>query len=114
MGISETEGNNLYDAYFKGFPGLRKYYDNLIKDSLARGFILIDPLTGRRRGFKTPTNKKEEGAIGRKCLNSPVQGTAGSISKLALVYLDKEIRRLGLEDYIKITNMVHDRSFCRG
>lgn len=101
----------MYESYFKGFPGLKKYYSDLIKDTLARGYIIIDALTGRRRGFHKPKDKKEESAIGRKCLNSPVQGTAGSITKLAIIYLYNKIKELGLTDVIKITNAVHDRYF---
>lgn len=74
LGLTEEEGNFIYDSYFNAFPNLRKYYDRLIAKSLERGFILIDEITGRRRSFVKPTNRKEESAIGRKCLNSPVQG----------------------------------------
>ena len=105
-------GNLLYDSYFKAFPGLKKYYENLKRTSLKRGYILIDPITNRRLNFITPKSRSEEGAVGRKCLNAPVQGTAGSMTKLALIYLDKELVKHNLKKFVVITNVVHDR-FCR-
>lgn len=108
LGLPEAEGNILYDSYFKAFPGLRNYYDKLIAKSLKQGYILIDPVTGRRRNFIKPTTNGEKSAVGRKALNSPVQGSAGSITKIALIKLQRFIDDNNLYDNVKITNSVHD------
>lgn len=48
QGISVEEGNKIYDAYFRAFPGLRNYFDKVKKQGIRDGYILISPLTGRK------------------------------------------------------------------
>jgi len=48
MGISEEEGNAIYNAYFEAFPGLKKYFNQVQQENLNRGYILISNLTGRK------------------------------------------------------------------
>ena len=80
----------------------------MIATNLKRGFILIDAITGRRRNFIKPTDRRETGAIERKILNSPVQGVSGSMTKLALVKLDAYLTKHRLHGKVLITNAVHD------
>jgi DNA polymerase I-like protein with 3'-5' exonuclease and polymerase domains len=47
-GISVEEGDEIYNAYFEAFPGLKKYFDKAKKEGLQKGYILISPLTGRK------------------------------------------------------------------
>jgi DNA polymerase I len=108
LGISEKEGDKVYDAYFAAFPNLRKYFDKVQRISLNQGYILIDPITRRKNWFKKPTNKREIGAIERNALNYPIQGEAGGITKLAPIYYRNWIKENNLENVIKITNLVHD------
>src|SRR5690606_32291906 len=49
LGITEEEGNKVYDAYFKAFPDLRKYFDKVQNITLRQGYVLIDNLTYRDR-----------------------------------------------------------------
>lgn len=108
LGISRQEGDFVYDAYFKAFPGLKNYFREVQRKTLSQGYILIDEITGRKNWFIKPTNDQEKGAIERAALNFPIQGEAGSITKLASIIHRRNIIEKGLEEQIKITNIVHD------
>jgi DNA polymerase-1 len=108
LGISEKEGDAVYNAYFLAFPNLKKYFDKVQRISLNQGYILIDPITRRKNWFRKPENNRERAAIERNALNYPIQGEAGGITKLAPIYYREWIMENNLEDYILITNLVHD------
>ena len=69
---------------------------------------MIDPITNRKYWFKRPTNSKERGIIDRDSLNYPIQGEAGSITKYAPILFRRWILENNLQDYVAITNIVHD------
>jgi DNA polymerase-1 len=48
LSISQAEGDEVYNKYFKAFPELKKYFDKVQKETLDRGFILVDRIYGRR------------------------------------------------------------------
>ena len=108
LGIPVEQGDEVYTAYFKAFPNLKKYFNKVQKESLRRGYILIDPITGRKNWFTRPKNNKERGKIQRAALNFPIQGEAGGITKYAPILFRKWIMDNKLEDVIFITNIVHD------
>ena len=108
LGISESEGDAVYDAYFKAFPNLKKYFDRVKSESLSQGYILIDPITRRKNWFKKPNGKRERSAIERNALNYPIQGEAGGITKLAPILFRRWIISEGLQEEILLTNLVHD------
>ena len=108
LGIDEQEGDEVYDAYFRAFPNLKKYFDRVQSESLANGYILIDPITQRKNWFRRPENNKERNAILKKALNYPIQGEAGGITKLAPILFRDWIIENNLQDKVLITNLVHD------
>lgn len=108
LGISEKEGDAVYDAYFEAFPNLKKYFDKVQQESLEQGYILIDPVTRRKNWFRPPTDKREESAVKRNALNYPIQGEAGGITKVAPMLFRKWIIKNGYQDVIRLTNLVHD------
>lgn len=108
LGISTKQGDEVYEAYFKAFPNLKKYFTKVQNEALLRGYILIDPITGRKNWFYEPKSEKEINKIKRNALNYPIQGEAGGITKLAPILFRHWILENGLEDYISITNLVHD------
>lgn len=66
-GISIEEGDEIYNAYFEAFPGLKKYFDKAKKEGLQNGYILMSPLTGRKSfiyGYEEYLELKKE--IGRR------------------------------------------------
>ena len=51
MGIPLEKAIETEEKYFKAFPGLKKYFDKTKKETLERGYILVDNITGRRSYF---------------------------------------------------------------
>jgi DNA polymerase-1 len=108
LGIPQHIGDEVYDAYFRAFPGLKKYFTTVQHQARQRGYILIDPITGRKYWFKYPRSNKAKGEIDRAALNYPIQGEAGGITKFAPILFRKWILENGLQDVVFITNLVHD------
>jgi DNA polymerase I len=48
LGLSLEEGNQIYDAYFQAFPGLKTYFEQVKKQGLEDGYVMISPLTKRK------------------------------------------------------------------
>jgi len=108
LGIPEKQGEEVYEAYFKAFPNLKKYFNQVQNQALLSGYILIDPITGRKNWFKSPNSEKEKNKIRRNALNYPIQGEAGGITKLAPILFRKWILDNDLQEVVFITNLVHD------
>lgn len=104
LGVDESVGNFVYDSYFKAFPGLNNFFTKMKSDAKRRGYILIDPLTGR----KYWTGDKSSHKVDKLAQNFPIQGQAGGITKYAVILMNKWILDNDLEDVISITNIVHD------
>ena len=108
LGISSKQGDEVYNAYFNAFPGLKNYFNKIKKETLRNGYILIDPITNRKNWFYKPKTSKEVGKIERAALNYPIQGEAGGITKFAPILFRNWILKHNLSDKISITNIVHD------
>jgi len=108
LGIPESQGDEVYNSYFKAFPGLKNYFTKVQNEALKRGYILIDPITGRKNWFNKPLDHKDINKIKKNALNYPIQGEAGAITKLAPILFRKWILNNKLEDVVFITNLVHD------
>jgi len=108
LGVPDSQGDEVYNAYFKAFPGLKNYFTKTQRIAHKLGYILIDPITGRKFWFNKPKNNKERGSIDRNALNYPIQGEAGGVTKFAPILFRKWILDNNLENDIIITNIVHD------
>jgi DNA polymerase-1 len=108
LGISQRIGDEVYDAYFRAFPGLKAYFTKVQQLARKRGYILIDPITGRKYWFQYPRSNKAKGEVDRAALNYPIQGEAGGITKFAPILFRKWILENNLQDVVFITNLVHD------
>lgn len=93
-----------------------------MRESLDRGYIITDNITGRRFYFKDIDIMKQyqkdkewrnyyyyKGKYERASQNYVIQGEAGSITKYAAILFRKWILNNNLQDSILITNIVHDR-----
>lgn len=108
LGIPVEDGDRVYEAYFKAFPDLKKYFVKVQNITLRQGYVLIDSITGRKSYFKRPMDSKQEHAIKKKALNYPVQGLSGSMTKYASILFRRWILENNLENEVFITNIVHD------
>lgn len=121
LGISLKRGEEIYQSYFNAFPKLKLFFDKTIRESMQRGYIIIDDITNRKfyfKDFQMLKSYKEnnlwkeyyttKGKYERACLNYIIQGAAGSITKFAAVLFRKWILDNNYQDKVFITNLVHD------
>jgi DNA polymerase-1 len=85
LGVSFSEARNFIESYFGQFPSIRKYMDNTIQSVRDRGYA--ETLLGRKRYLPeiNSSNRNIREAAERTAINTPVQGTAADIIKLAMV-----------------------------
>lgn len=106
LSISRKEAVEFIDQYFETFPGVRRYLDGQVEDGRAKGYVTT--LYGRRRPIpELKSSQFSQRSFGeRVAMNSPIQGTAADIMKLAMVAVDRELRKRGLRS--RIVLQVHD------
>ena len=106
LGVSVGEAKKIMDAYFAGFPDLRKYMDNTIKEIRNNGYSRTE--FGRIRPFPdlaTAVGPQRQAAE-RQAMNAGIQGLAADIFKNALVRLDRKLTSEKLQ--ARLILQVHD------
>ena len=104
LGISEEEGRRIIEEYFERHPGVRDYIERIIEEARSRGYVRT--LFGRRRylpDINSPVRQLRELAE-RMAVNTPIQGTAADIIKMAMVALleDGLLEELGARMLIQV------------
>lgn len=96
LGISRKEAARYIDLYFTRYPGVKKYIDDVIQRAREQGYVTT--LLNRRRYlpdlFSSNRNVRAFGE--RTAMNTPIQGTAADIIKLAMIKIEEEFRARGL------------------
>ncbi len=94
------------EGYFKSYPMVEKYLSDIVEQAKKDGFVTT--LLGRRRYIKELSSKKKtEVAFGeRVAMNSPIQGSAADIIKLAMVNVERKLREGGYD--ARLIMQVHD------
>jgi len=110
LGIPAEEGDKVYEAYFKAFPQLNRYFTYVKNKTLRLGYVLIDEVTHRKSFFIKAKNNKEKHAIEKKALNFPIQGASGSMTKYSGVLFRRWILDNNYQNEVFITNIIHDES----
>lgn len=105
-GISYAAAQEFIKKYFAAYPGVKRLMDDSVKDARAKGYAVT--LFGRRRllpelDSTIPMVRK---AAERMAINTPLQGTAADIIKLAMIKIAARID--GQEDEIRMLLQVHD------
>lgn len=108
LGITKEAGDFVYNSYFKAFPILKRFFKKVQAKSIREGHILVDRITRRKYFFTPPKDFREEGRIKKLTLNYIIQGEAGAITKMAAIKFRAWILENGYEDFIFMTNNVHD------
>jgi DNA polymerase-1 len=106
LGVTVGTAKEIMNQYFAGFPSLRAYMDETIKEIRSKGFSRTE--FGRIRPFPdiaTATGPQRQAAE-RQAMNSGIQGLAADIFKSALVRLDRQLRADRLE--ARLILQVHD------
>jgi len=106
LGISRSEAKEIIDNYKKQFANIQKYMDDTI--NLARENGYVETLMGRKRWLKdiNSANFTIRGFAERNAINSPIQGTAADMIKLAMIKVHAEFQKAGLKS--KMLLQVHD------
>jgi DNA polymerase-1 len=106
LGISRTEAKAIIDNYKKEFSGITKYMDDTINFAREHGYV--QTLMGRKRWLRdiNSANFTVRGFAERNAINSPIQGTAADMIKLAMIKLHKELKKKKFKS--KMILQVHD------
>lgn len=109
LGISNAAAEAFIARYFQRFPKVRETMERLEREAVERGYVTT--LLGRRRyfpelqpGANTPPQQRQ--AALRMAINTPIQGTAADIIKLAMIRLHRYLHAAGLE--ARMILQVHD------
>ena len=106
LGISQEEAKKFIADYFRRFAGVRAYLDRQVEVARAQGYV--ETLFKRRRYIPEVKDKNfNTRAFGeRLSQNSPLQGSAADLIKIAMVRLGQTLRERGFE--ARILLQVHD------
>lgn len=106
LGISRTEAKAIIDSYKKEFSGIQRYMDDTINFAREHGYV--QTLMGRKRWLKdiNSNNFTVRGFAERNAINSPIQGTAADMIKLAMQKVHAAIKKAGMKS--KMILQVHD------
>ncbi|HEV8506389.1 MAG TPA: DNA polymerase I [Chitinophagaceae bacterium] len=106
LGISRTEAKAIIDNYKKEFHGITKYMDDTINFAREHGYV--QTLMGRRRWLRdiNSANFTVRSFAERNAINSPIQGTAADMIKLAMIKLYQELEKRKFKS--KMILQVHD------
>jgi len=106
IGVSVTEAKRYMDDYFAEFPSIKAYLDGVIASAEETGYTTT--LFARRRYIPELTSRIfTQRAFGKRvAMNSPIQGSAADIIKLAMVRVDKRLKAETLD--AKLILQVHD------
>jgi DNA polymerase-1 len=104
--ISRTEAKDIIDNYKKQFPGIQAYMDSTIAFCKTNGYV--ETLMGRKRWLRdiNSANFTVRGFAERNAINSPIQGTAADMIKLAMISIHKEFEERNFRSRMLL--QVHD------
>lgn len=112
LNISRKEAKLFIDRYFEKYPGVAAYMENIVKQAKQDGYV--STLFNRRRYLPDIYNSSFNirSFAERTAMNSPIQGSAADILKVAMINLDQEISEKGLASRILL--QVHDELILEG
>ena len=106
LGIGGKEAKTYIDHYFDRYQGVKEYIEGLKITARKDGYVLT--IMGRRRTLKDidSRNKVLREAAERMAINTPIQGSAADLIKMAMIRVDREFREAGME--ARLILQVHD------
>jgi DNA polymerase-1 len=106
LGISRTEAKEIIDNYKKQFANIQKYMDDTINFAREHGYV--QTLVGRKRWLRdiNSSNFTVRGFAERNAINSPIQGTAADMIKLAMTKIHETFKQYKFKS--KMILQVHD------
>ena len=106
LSISRKEAVDYIDKYFETYPAVKAFLDKQVEDGKKNGYV--ETMFKRRRPIpELKSGNFMQRSFGeRVAMNSPIQGTAADIMKIAMIEVDRELRRKELKS--RIVLQVHD------
>ncbi|MFI3124922.1 DNA polymerase I [Streptococcus suis] len=106
LGITRKEAKNYIDTYFERFPGIKNYMETIVREARDKGYV--ETIYKRRRELPdiNSRNFNVRNFAERTAINSPIQGSAADILKVAMINLDKALTEAGLSTRMLL--QVHD------
>jgi len=106
LGIEPSEAKQFIAAYFEKYSGVRNFIDRTLEE--ARRDLKVKTLFGRVRPIPdiNSKNANQRGFAERTAVNTPLQGTAADLIKIAMIRIDEVVRERGLKS--RMTLQVHD------
>lgn len=106
LSISRKEAAAYIEQYFETYPQVKQFIDSLVKDAKKNGYAVT--LYGRRRPVPElfSSNFMQRSFGERVAMNSPIQGTAADIIKIAMIRVFERLKKEGLKS--KLILQVHD------
>ena len=106
LGIDQREAKKFIEAYFEKYAGVRRYIDRVLEET--RREQKVKTMFGRTRPIPDINSKNANmrGFAERTAVNTPLQGTAADLIKLAMIQIDEELRTRKLKSRMLL--QVHD------
>ncbi|SEI78083.1 DNA polymerase I [Alkalibacterium gilvum] len=106
LNITRKEAKEYIDTYFERFPGVKKFIDDIIREAKDKGYV--ETLFHRRR-YLPEINSKNfnlRSFAERTAMNTPIQGSAADILKMAMIEMNKRIKENNMQATMLL--QVHD------
>jgi DNA polymerase-1 len=106
LSISKKEAAAYIDQYFETYPDVKKFLDRTVEDAKKNGYVTT--MFGRRRPIPelSSSNFMQRSFGERVAMNSPIQGTAADIMKIAMIRVWERLHRENLQS--RLILQVHD------
>ena len=106
LDIKRSEAKELIDQYFLRYPGLNAHMDKAVKEAREKGYVKT--LMGRRRYLRDidSRNSVVRSNAERIAINTPIQGSAADMIKIAMVNIHREFKKQGFRS--RMILQVHD------
>ncbi|CYU07130.1 DNA polymerase I [Streptococcus suis] len=106
LGITRKEAKAYIDTYFERFPGIKNYMETIVREARDKGYV--ETIYKRRRELPDINSRNFNvcNFAERTAINSPIQGSAADILKVAMINLDKALTEAGLATRMLL--QVHD------
>lgn len=106
LGIPRREAAEIIDQYFNQYQGIRQYMSKAVESAKEKGYV--ETILKRRRYLRdiNSANMTVRGYAERNAINAPIQGSAADMIKVAMINIQNDISRLGLQG--KMIMQVHD------
>lgn len=106
IGITRKQAKKFIETYFDSFPGVYKYMTEIVERAKKQGYV--ETLFHRRRYLPEINSKNYNlrSFAERTAMNSPIQGSAADIIKIAMIHMQEKLKEMGLK--AKMLLQVHD------